>query len=114
MTTGTLNKKTPKGEQKNGQQQYREEKQTHFSEETLQKFAQAEEAVGKVLSSYVRKLGQAENRDKARELQSKYQQKMAEAIEETGLSWYKYSKIFQTLQADSSLRDKINHISFHP
>ncbi len=100
--------------QQDYQQQYQQQQQQQqkdFSSEALKKFVQAKEAVDEVRSAYAQELGQTKDSDKARELQSKYQQQMVEAIQETGLSVGKYNEIVQAMHRDSSLRSKVNNLS---
>ena len=100
------------GEQKKKQQQEYQTQESQkeakdFSEEKLEKFAQARAKVDEMSSEYSDKLKGVEDPKKAREIQNKYSQKMADAIEDIGLEVQTYNEISRAAQNNPELREKI-------
>ena len=84
---------------------------TDFSDRDLEKFIQAQAAVEKLRVEFAEELQEISDNDRAIRLQRQYGRKMAEAVEETGLSIQKYNKIFKAKKIDSEVREKIESLS---
>jgi len=103
------------GDQQQKQKQQQQEYQTQesqkgaddFSDEELEKFSEARSKVEEMSSEYSQKLEGVEDPEKAREIQTKYSQKMSDAIEDIGLSVQTYNEISRAAQNNPELREKI-------
>lgn len=78
------------------------------SDEELDQFAAAVGELQSIQQSYSEEMGQADDRDKAQDIQKEMQDEMREAIKDEGLSVERYSEIGQAAQNDPELREKIN------
>lgn len=85
--------------------------QTDFSVRDLEKFVQAQSAVEKLRVEFAQELQEISDNEKAIRLQRQYGRKMAEAVEETGLSVQKYNKIVKAKKIDSEVKEKIESLS---
>ncbi|MFP4039177.1 MAG: DUF4168 domain-containing protein [Desulfosudaceae bacterium] len=85
-----------------------EEETPDFGEEDLKKFAGAQDSVSEIRSEYSEELRNTEDSSKAQELQSKYQEKMVDAVEEEDLSIEKYNEIIQAMARDPELKEEID------
>ena len=103
------------GEQQQYQQrQYQDPAQqqpANFSEENLQKYAEARETVNDIRNEYSNALSDVEDPKKAQKLQNKYTQKMIDAIEGEDLSVSKYNDIGRAIQDDPKLQKKVENLS---
>ena len=85
--------------------------QNDFTDKDIEKFVQAQSAVEKLRVEFAQELQEISDNEKAIRLQRQYGRKMAEAVEETGLSVQKYNKIFKAKKIDSEVREKIESLS---
>lgn len=85
--------------------------QTEISEEDLQKFAQADSAVGEIRDDFSQRLSQAENQEEAQSLQMEAQEKMVEAVQSEGLEIPKYNEIATRMQSDPELQQRIQSMN---
>ncbi|MFP4452984.1 MAG: DUF4168 domain-containing protein [Desulfobacterales bacterium] len=90
-----------------GQQQ---QQQTDFSDEELKQFASAQEDIEDIRADYSKELRNTQDSEKAQSLQSKYQDKMIEAIQGEGLSVEKYNTIIQAVSTDTELKEKVEEL----
>ncbi len=85
--------------------------QTDFSEGELEKFVQAQDEIDGLRNEYTEELQGVKDEDQALRLQQVYGRKMAEAVEEIGLTVNKYNQILKSARFDSELREKIEDLS---
>lgn len=77
------------------------------SDEELDQFTAAVAALQEIKGDYSEELGQAGDRDKAREIQSEMQEEMRQAIKDEGLSIQRYVRIGEAVKQDSDLNEKV-------
>jgi len=108
------------GGQQGQQQQYQQrqyqdpaqqQQPANFSEENLQKYAEARETVNDIRNDYSNALSDVEDPQKAQELQNKYTQKMIAAIEDEDLSVSKYNDIGRAVEHNPKLQKKVDNLS---
>lgn len=93
-----------------GQQQ--EQEKVDFSDEDLEKFAEARTEVDKIRDEYSEELNDVEDdQEKAQQLQEKYAKQMVESIQETGLDVQKYNKISMAMQNDPELKSQVDKMA---
>ncbi|WP_150305760.1 DUF4168 domain-containing protein [Pseudomonas saliphila] len=85
--------------------------QTEISEEDLQKFAEADSAVGEIRDEFSERLSKAENQEEAQSLQMEAQEKMVEAVQSEGLEIPKYNEIATRMQSDPELQQRIQSMN---
>ncbi|MEH6389389.1 MAG: DUF4168 domain-containing protein [Pseudomonas profundi] len=85
--------------------------QTEISEEDLQKFAEADSAVGDIRDDFSQRLSQAENQEEAQSLQMEAQEKMVEAVQSEGLEIPKYNEIATRMQSDPELQQRVQSMN---
>ncbi|QIB52763.1 MULTISPECIES: DUF4168 domain-containing protein [Pseudomonas] len=85
--------------------------QTEISEEDLQKFAEADSAVGEIRDDFSQRLSQAENQEEAQSLQMEAQEKMVEAVQSEGLEIPKYNEIATRMQSDPELQQRVQSMN---
>lgn len=85
--------------------------QTEISEEDLQKFAEADSAVGEIRDEFSERLSKAENQEEAQSLQMEAQEKMVEAVQSEGLEIPKYNEIATRMQSDPELQQRVQSMN---
>lgn len=95
------------GQQGQGQYGQQPEQKADFEDETIEKFAEAHKDVQDLQSDYSSELQEADDENQARDLQSKYREKIMDVIEKNDLDVEKYNEISMAMQRDSDLREKI-------
>lgn len=78
-----------------------------YSKQELQQFADAHSAVMEIRDEYTQRLQQAEDRDRAMELQEEANERMVEAVTDTGLSVERYGQIARQAASDTELSERI-------
>jgi len=79
-----------------------------FSDEDIAKFAQANQKVQDIQAEYTQKLqGSGGDQEETADIQQEAQEKMVEAVEDTGLGVEKYNQILQVAQVDPELVKRI-------
>jgi len=102
---------TPLSAQQNEQGSYDQQQQTEdFSDQTLEKFASAKIKLDKIRNEHSTELKQVDDAEGAQKLQSKYGQKMIEAIRAEGLTVENYNKISRAMQSNPELQKKIQEL----
>lgn len=77
-------------------------------ESALQQFVEAEQKVSEIRTDYQARLNQvADQPEKAQVVQQEAQQKMVQAVEDTGLAVPEYNQIAQLASADESVRKRL-------
>lgn len=77
-------------------------------EEELSQFASAVVELQQIKQSYSKDIGQAGDKQKAKDLQGEMQEAMRQAIEDEGLSVERYAKIGEAIQSDKELKQRVN------
>lgn len=97
------------GQQGQSQGQYGQQtrQKADFEDETIEKFAETHKDVQDLQSDYSSELQEASDENQARDLQSKYREKILDVIEKNDLDVEKYNEISMAMQRDSNLREKI-------
>lgn len=79
-----------------------------FSDDDVAKFAEANQQVQDIQTEYTGKLQDSGgDQEKAASIQQEAQEKMVQAVEDTGLGVDKYNQILQVAQADPELVERI-------
>lgn len=78
-----------------------------YSSEELERFAEAHSAVMAIRDEYTQRLQEAEDRDQAMELQEEANERMVEAVTDTGLSVEEYGEIARAASGDTELAERI-------
>lgn len=79
-----------------------------FTDQEVAQFAQANRKVQDIQTDYTGRLQEAAgDQEKVAEVQEEAQEKMVQAVEETGLGVDKYNQILQVAQADPALVERI-------
>jgi len=78
-----------------------------FSESDLQEFAEAHSSVMEIRDDYTQRLQEAEGREQAMELQEEANERMVEAVTDTGLSVEEYGQIARAASNDTELAERI-------
>lgn len=79
-----------------------------FSDEDVAKFAQANQQVQDIQTEYTQKLqASGGDQEETASIQQEAQEKMIQAVEDTGLDVQKYNRILQVAQADPALVKRI-------
>ncbi|MBP0481166.1 DUF4168 domain-containing protein [Sagittula salina] len=82
--------------------------ETEFTDEELQSFVAAVNAVGEIRANYMLKMKQAPNEEAATELQTEAMAEMKAAVEATeGMDVDTYNEIGRAMQTDASINDRI-------
>ena len=89
------------------QQSQQQAGQAQVDDATIENFVAAYTDVRQVHTEYAKKLQQAENQEKAAELQQEAQQKMEQAVTENDISVQQYQRIAQQVGQDPQLRSRI-------
>lgn len=77
-------------------------------ESALQQFVEAEQKVTEIRTDYQERLNQvADQPEQAQAVQQEAQQKMVQAVEDTGLAVPEYNQIAQLASADESVRKRL-------
>ena len=79
----------------------------NVSDQELDQFAAAVSELQEIKGEYSEELGQAGDRDKAREIQAEMQEEMRQAIKDEGLSIQRYVRIGEAVKRDSDLNEKV-------
>lgn len=79
---------------------------TQISDADLEKFVEAESKVSEIRDEFTQKLNDAEDQDKAQELQLEAQEKMMEAVSEVGIEVPVYNEIATRIQSDPELQQR--------
>ena len=104
--SGAPEQTTPDAEQP--AQQAQMPQSSDFSDEEVAQFAQANQEVQDIQSEYTGKLQDAGgDQEKAADIQQEAQEKMVQAVEDSGLGVEKYNQILQVAQADPDLVKRI-------
>jgi hypothetical protein len=77
------------------------------SDTQVQQFADAYLEVAELRETYTDQIVQAEDAERATELQQEANSKMIEAVESTGLTVAEYNSIAEAMDADPELRERI-------
>ena len=85
--------------------------QTEIAEEDLQKFVNADSAVGEIRDDFSQRLSKAENQEEAQSLQMEAQEKMVEAVQSEGLEIPKYNEIATRMQSDPALQQRVQSMN---
>jgi len=93
-----------------GEGQSQQNVKTDWSEQKLQQFAAAATDVKEVFDEYRPKIKDAEDADKANQMQKEASDEAAAAVEESGLSVEEYNRINQAIQADKDLYKRVMKI----
>lgn len=81
---------------------------TDFSDEDVTQFAQANQQVQDIQAEYTQKLqASGGDQEKTADIQQEAQEKMVQAVEDSGLGVEKYNQILQVAQADPELVKRI-------
>lgn len=80
---------------------------SEISDSTVEKFVQAQQEVESIRGEYLKRAQQAEDQQQAMGLQQEAQQKMVEAVEESGMQVQEYNMVAQVAQQDSGLKKRI-------
>jgi len=80
----------------------------NIDDATLQKFAAAYEQVGTLQEGLRQELESVESQDEAIELQRATQEKMVEAVRDTGMSVEEYNQVVGALGADPELQQRLD------
>ncbi|PWG65776.1 DUF4168 domain-containing protein [Sediminicurvatus halobius] len=81
-----------------------------FSEDQLESFAEAHGEVMEVRDDYTQRLQEAEGREQAMSLQEEANEKMVEAVTDTGLSVEEYGQIARAASNDTELAERIQQM----
>lgn len=85
--------------------------QTQVGEPEVKKFAEIYVEIEKTRSELSREMADAENEEEAEEIQGRMQDKIVEAIEDSGWSMAEYNQVAQAINDDPQLREQaITHI----
>ncbi len=76
------------------------------SDGDLKKFVDASEDVAKIRDEFSQKLNNADDQEKAQQLQQEAQDKMLDAVQKSGLDAMKYNEIATQIQADPQLQQR--------
>jgi glucose/arabinose dehydrogenase len=77
------------------------------SDEQLERFADAYTEVAQLRDEYTQQIIQAEDPDRATELQQEANERMIEAVEEKGLSVGEYNMIAEAMDRDPELQERV-------
>lgn len=83
-----------------------QQKAAPVSDGDLKKFVDASEDVAKIRDEFSQKLNNADDQEKAQQLQQEAQDKMLNAVQESGLDAMKYNEIATQIQADPQLQQR--------
>lgn len=89
--------------QDTGQQQQQQET-PDFSDDRIQKTAEAYTEITKIREEYQDEFSQAEDSEQAQELQTRINEKITDAIEENDMSVEDYNEVITAAQTDEDLR----------
>lgn len=76
-------------------------------DETVDNFVNAYESVVSIQQNFSTQLSNADDPEQARELQQKAQDKMAEAVKDSGLTLSEYNDIVIQMDQDPELRERV-------
>ena len=96
-------------QQKYQKYQQQQQQKTDFSDEKLDQFAKAYDQVQNIQQTYTDKMKQINNKEKAKELQDKYRQKMIKVIRNQGLTVSEYNQIFKAMSNNPEIKDKVQN-----
>ena len=94
-------------EQQKYQKYQQQQQKTDFSDEKLNQFAKAYDQVQNIQQTYTNKMKQINNKEKAKELQDKYTQKMIKVIRNQDLTVSEYNQIFKAMKNNPEIKDKV-------
>jgi hypothetical protein len=77
------------------------------TEEQIERFAEAYTEVSQLRDEYTQQIIQAEDPDRATELQQEANERMIEAVEEKGLSVGEYNMIAEAMDRDPELQERV-------
>jgi hypothetical protein len=80
---------------------------TEVSDEQIEQFAEAYSEVAQLRDSYTQQIVQAEDPDRATELQQEANEKMIEAVEDKGLTVGEYNMIAEAMDRDPELQERV-------
>ncbi|UEX78967.1 DUF4168 domain-containing protein [Sediminicurvatus halobius] len=78
-----------------------------YSEETLQQFVEAHSGVLAIRDEYTQRLQEADDREQAMALQEEANERMVNAVTDTGLSVEEYGEIARAASGDTELSERI-------
>ncbi|WP_241546844.1 DUF4168 domain-containing protein [Thiohalobacter thiocyanaticus] len=81
--------------------------QVDLSDQQVSQFKAAFDEISTIRQAYADELQNAEDPNKARELQQQAQSEMVEAVEDSGLSVQDYNRIAGAIQQDPELRSQV-------
>ncbi|BAZ95347.1 hypothetical protein TspCOW1_28040 [Thiohalobacter sp. COW1] len=81
--------------------------QVDLSDQEISQFKAAFDEISTIRQAYAGELQNAEDPNKARELQQRAQSEMVEAVEDSGLSVQDYNRIAGAIQQDPELRSQV-------
>ncbi|MCO6440279.1 MAG: DUF4168 domain-containing protein [Nitrococcus mobilis] len=81
-----------------------------FSQQKLEKYSEAQQKITNISQQYRGRLNQAQDRDKAIELQQQAQQQMAKAVISAGLTVEEYNRITEAVQSEPQLRERLRKL----
>ena len=84
--------------------------QTEVSDEQLRQFVEAASEVQSVQEEYAAEIQSTQEAEEAQSLRQEAQEKMVQAVEDSGLTVSEYNLIAQRLQQDPSLANRLNDI----
>ncbi|MFO7860051.1 MAG: DUF4168 domain-containing protein [Desulfosalsimonas sp.] len=91
--------------QDTGQQQQQQQQETpDFSDDRIQKTAEAYTEITKIREEYQDEFSQAEDSEQAQELQTRINEKITDAIEQNDMSVEDYNEVITAAQTDEDLR----------
>lgn len=91
--------------------QQEQQQQQDFSDQELQKFAQAYTQVQNIQQEYSEEMRGMEDKDEAQALQEKYIEKMKGVIEDEGISIRKYNNIISAMNSNEEIRMKVRDMA---
>ncbi len=94
-------------QQKYQKYQQQQQQKKNFSDKKLDQFAKAYDQVQKIQQTYTDKMKQINNKEKAKELQDKYTQKMIKVIRNQDLTVSEYNQIFKAMRNNPEIKDKV-------
>ena len=80
---------------------------SEIPDSTVEKFVQAQQQVESIRGEYMELVQQAEGQQQAMEIQQEAQDKMIQAVEDSGIKVQEYNMIAQVAQHDSGLKKRI-------
>ena len=96
--------------QQQQQQQPPEQEPIDVSDEQLDQFVEAQEAIMGIQEDFSARLENVEDPEEAQAIQAEANDEMTAAVEETGMSIEEYNEIAMAIQTDEELRNRLNEM----